>query len=69
MKVLALTNLFPTPWDPLRGAFNRQQFERLGRRHALDVLTAVDFRERLRGRRGDVRAAGIGGGAGSKRAP
>jgi len=28
MKVLILTNLFPTPWDPLRGAFNRQQFER-----------------------------------------
>ncbi|GAB3786462.1 glycosyltransferase [Dyella agri] len=60
MKVLVLTNLFPTPWDPLRGAFNRQQFERLGRRHALDVLTAVDFRERLRGRRGNVQVAGLG---------
>ena len=60
MKVLVLTNLFPTPWDPLRGAFNRQQFERLGRRHALDVLTAVDFRERLRGRHGDVQVAGLG---------
>ncbi|MEW9573371.1 glycosyltransferase family 4 protein [Rhodanobacter sp. Si-c] len=60
MKVLVLTNLFPTPWDPLRGAFNRQQFERLGRRHALDVLTAVDFRERLRGRRGEVQVPGLG---------
>lgn len=62
MKLLVLTNLFPTPWDPLRGAFNRQQFERLGRRHVLDVLTAVDFRERLRGRRGDVQVPGIGTG-------
>lgn len=51
MKVLALTNLFPTPWDPLRGAFNRQQFERLGERHQVHVLTAVDFRERWRGTR------------------
>lgn len=59
MKVLVLTNLFPTPWDPLRGAFNRQQFERLGRRHALDVLTAVDFRERLRGQRGRVQVPGL----------
>ncbi|NUR23835.1 glycosyltransferase, partial [Frateuria sp.] len=59
MKVLVLTNLFPTPWDPLRGAFNRQQFERLGRRHAVDVLTAVDFRERLRGVRGSVQVTGL----------
>ncbi len=59
MKLLVLTNLFPTPWDPLRGAFNRQQFERLGRRHAVDVLTAVDFRERLRGRRGEVQVPGL----------
>src|ERR1700761_2500703 len=48
MKILVLTNLFPTPWDPLRGAFNRQQFERLGQRHEVDVLVAVDFRERLK---------------------
>jgi len=54
MRILVLTNLFPTPWDPLRGAFNRQQFERLGARHQVQVLTAVDFRERLRGRKGEV---------------
>ena len=54
MKVLILTNLFPTPWDPLRGAFNRQQFERLGQLHEVDVITAVDFRERLGERRGAV---------------
>ncbi|GAB2578976.1 glycosyltransferase [Dyella jejuensis] len=56
MKVLILTNLFPTPWDPLRGAFNRQQFERLGQLHEVDVITAVDFRERLGDPRGQVDA-------------
>lgn len=54
MKILVLTNLFPTPWDPRRGTFNRQQFERLGQRHAVHVLASVDFRQRLRGRRGAV---------------
>jgi glycosyltransferase involved in cell wall biosynthesis len=47
LKVLVMTNLFPSPWDPLRSPFNRQQFERLGREHDVDVLTAVDFRERF----------------------
>lgn len=59
MKILVLTNLFPTPWDPLRGAFNRQQFERLGRRHEVHVLTAVDFRERWRGTRHELRLANL----------
>ncbi|TCV97615.1 glycosyltransferase involved in cell wall biosynthesis [Luteibacter rhizovicinus] len=59
MKILVLTNLFPTPWDPLRGAFNRQQFALLGQRHEVDVLTAVDFRERMAGRRGDVDVPGL----------
>jgi len=59
MKILVLTNLFPTPWDPLRGAFNRQQFERLGQRHDVDVLTAVDFRERFAGARGTVEVTGL----------
>jgi glycosyltransferase involved in cell wall biosynthesis len=54
VKILVLTNLFPTPWDPRRGTFNRQQFERLGERHEVDVLTAVDFRERMAGARGQV---------------
>ena len=53
MKVLALTNLFPTAWDPLRASFNRQQFDRLGAYHELDVMVAVDFRDRRRGPRGE----------------
>ena len=59
LKLLVTTNLFPTPWDPLRGAFNRQQFERLGQRHEVHVLTAVDFRERLAGVRGQVEVPGL----------
>ncbi|HWU76438.1 MAG TPA: glycosyltransferase family 4 protein [Rhodanobacter sp.] len=59
LKLLVLTNLFPTPWDPLRGAFNRQQFERLGQRHHVHVLTAVDFRERMRGVRSQVEVPGL----------
>jgi glycosyltransferase involved in cell wall biosynthesis len=59
MKVLILTNLFPTPWDPLRGAFNRQQFERLGKLHEVDVLTAIDFRERFGERKGEVHASNL----------
>lgn len=47
LKILVLTNLFPSPWDPLRSPFNRQQFERLGREHDVEVITAVDFRERF----------------------
>jgi len=47
LKILVLTNLFPSPWDPLRSPFNRQQFERLAKQHEVDVLTAVDFRERF----------------------
>ncbi|WP_202840268.1 glycosyltransferase family 4 protein [Luteimonas saliphila] len=52
MRILALTNLFPTAWDPLRASFNRQQFDRLAEFHELDVMVAVDFRDRLRGPRG-----------------
>lgn len=59
MKVLVLTNLFPTPWDPWRGAFNRQQFERLGERHQVHVLTAVDFRQRWRGTRHALQLANL----------
>jgi glycosyltransferase involved in cell wall biosynthesis len=59
VKVLVVTNLFPTPWDPRRGTFNRQQFQRLGERHEVDVLTAVDFRERMAGVQGEARVPGL----------
>ena len=59
LRILILTNLFPTPWDPLRGAFNRQQFERLAQHHDVDVLTAVSFTERGGGIKGKVDVKGM----------
>ncbi|AIF48401.1 glycosyltransferase family 4 protein [Dyella japonica] len=59
LKVLILTNLFPSPWDPLRSPFNRQQFERLGEQHEVDVITAVDFRERFSRKRKAFRADNV----------
>lgn len=55
LKVLVLTNLFPSAWDPARSAFNRQQFERLAAlpETTVSVMTAVDMRSRFRGRLGD----------------
>lgn len=47
LKVLALGNLFPSPWAPGRASFNRQQFEHLGRLCQVHVIGAVDFRDRL----------------------
>ena len=48
MKVLAITNLFGFPWDPARGVFNQQQFDRLAARIDLTVLVAVPWTEALR---------------------
>ena len=48
MKVLAITNLFGYPWDPSRGVFNQQQFERLAQRVDLSVLVAVPWTEAIR---------------------
>ena len=43
MKVLVVTNLFGYPWDPTRGMFNQQQFDRLAQRHDLSVLVAIPW--------------------------
>ncbi|MDZ3823462.1 MAG: glycosyltransferase family 4 protein [Pseudoxanthomonas sp.] len=48
MRILVLSNLFPSAWDPLRASFNRQQFDRLGARHEVEVLVPVDFRQHRR---------------------
>jgi len=60
LKVLILTNLFPSAWDPLRSPFNRQQFERLGREHDVEVITAVDFRERFGRKRAPLQVNNLG---------
>jgi glycosyltransferase involved in cell wall biosynthesis len=48
MKVLVVTNLFGYPWDPARGMFNQQQFDRLARVQDLRVLVAVPWTEAVR---------------------
>ena len=48
MKVLVVTNLFGYPWDPSRGVFNQQQFERLARKVELSLLVAVPWTEAIR---------------------
>jgi glycosyltransferase involved in cell wall biosynthesis len=47
MKVLVITNLFGYPWDPTRGMFNQQQFDRLAQRVDLSVLVAVPWLDAL----------------------
>ncbi len=48
MKVLVVTNLFGYPWDPTRGMFNQQQFDRLAQRVDLSVLVAVPWLDALK---------------------
>lgn len=59
LKVLALTNLFPSAWDPRRAAYNRQQFTRLGGIDEVSVVTAIPWSLRLRRRRGAPACEGI----------
>ncbi|WNO09047.1 glycosyltransferase [Teredinibacter sp. KSP-S5-2] len=44
-KILAIGNLFPLPWEPHRGSFNRQQFERLEQEHQVEYIIPVAFTE------------------------
>ncbi len=43
MRILALTNLYPNPWQPLRATFNRQQFRALatGGEHEVQVIAPI----------------------------
>ena len=41
MRVLILTNLFPSPWQPHRATFNRQQFAALAQEHDVRVIAPV----------------------------
>jgi glycosyltransferase involved in cell wall biosynthesis len=41
MRVLALTNLYPNPYQPNRAAFNRQQFGALAADHEVQVIAPI----------------------------
>jgi glycosyltransferase involved in cell wall biosynthesis len=55
MRVLAVTNLFPNPWQPNRAPFNRQQLGALARRHQVCVIAPIPWTDEfsLRRRRAD----------------
>lgn len=59
MNILALTNLYPSAWDPRRAAYNRQQFTRLGQRDRVVVMAAVPWPLRLRARQAAPANGGI----------
>ncbi len=41
MKILALTNLYPNPYQPHRAPYNRHQFRMLGQMHAVRVIAPI----------------------------
>ena len=50
-SLLIITNLYPSPWDPGRAAFNRQQFDLLRDSYDLHILVPVAFPDWLKHRR------------------
>jgi glycosyltransferase involved in cell wall biosynthesis len=52
MRVLALTNLYPNPWQPQRATFNRVQLRVLAENHCpVSVIAPIAWSDELRARR------------------
>ncbi len=51
MRILALTNLYPNPYQPLRASFNRQLFRALGKQVPLQVISPIAWTDELAARR------------------
>jgi glycosyltransferase involved in cell wall biosynthesis len=51
MRILALTNLYPNPFQPQRATFNRHQFRLLNERHPLRVIAPILWADERRARR------------------
>ena len=43
MRVLAISNVFGRPWEPIRGPYNQIIFNELAKRHEITVLVPVSF--------------------------
>jgi hypothetical protein len=55
MRVLVLTNLYPSPVYPTRGSFNRHPLRLLGERHAVRVIVPIGWTDEWKAKRkGDV---------------
>lgn len=50
MRVLALTNLYPNPYQPHRATFNRHQFRLLNDRHPVRVIAPIAWTDELKAR-------------------
>lgn len=48
MRILALTNLYPTPAQPHRAPFNRHQLRLLAERHAVRVIAPIAWTDEAR---------------------
>ena len=51
MKILALTNLYPNPYQPHRAPYNRHQFRMLSELHDLHVIAPLAWTDELAARR------------------
>jgi glycosyltransferase involved in cell wall biosynthesis len=51
MRILAMTNLYPNPYQPHRATFNRHQFRILGERHPIHVIAPILWTDERRARR------------------
>jgi glycosyltransferase involved in cell wall biosynthesis len=54
MRVLALTNLYPNPFQPHLAPFNRHKLRRLGERHPVRVVSPIAWTDELAARRRGV---------------
>ncbi|HNS95857.1 MAG TPA: glycosyltransferase [Polyangiaceae bacterium] len=51
MRVLAITNLYPNPYQPHRATFKRHQLRILGTRVPVEVIAPISWTDELRARR------------------
>jgi glycosyltransferase involved in cell wall biosynthesis len=51
MRILALTNLYPNPFQPNRATFNRHQFRILAEQHAVRVIAPILWTDESKARR------------------
>ena len=50
MRIIAITNLYPNPYQPQRATHNRQHFRALARDHELRIVAPISWVDELRGR-------------------
>jgi glycosyltransferase involved in cell wall biosynthesis len=56
MRILAMTNLYPNPFQPHRATFNRNRLRILGERCAVRVIAPISWTDEFRSRRNGMTA-------------